>query len=252
MRSFFNRLFAKARTSSKSADASEAILTVFGKHAGWADHIADVPIPTERLTRIYEALYVEGIRGNIDSGAWAKLPDDRKLPGFDHVFVWRFSRESVVGMMWPSSDQVGRSEYPMVACAQLPGLPSSARMREIVALLKDVRQQCTTASTSQAVRAAVEAGQSRLRQLDGAPAPGADEREPDPLATLATLANSPQMGPDRKGLRFVLYQIEREMGLYRPKPPGQTAFTRTVTARPQQFRAPACATSPADAVSLWP
>lgn len=257
MRSLVNKLMAKLRPSgggtagtsgSAHSPGERTFLTAFGKHPGWADHIADLALPTDRLSMIYKALYTDGIRGNIDSGAWSKLPDERKLPGFDHVFVWRFSHETIVGMIWSSSDQVGRSEYPMIACAQVEGFPTAARLREIVALLGDVRQQCATATTAEAVRAAVEQGQMRLRELVAqSETPSVSEAAP-----LGVLAACPAMGPDLRGLRYVLYQVEREMGLYRSQP-GQDgpAFTKTITARPQQLRAPACADSQADAASLW-
>lgn len=253
MRSLLNKLLAMispspGRGAGTASPVERTFLTAFGKHPGWADHIADFALPTDRLSMIYKALYTDGIRGNIDSGAWTRLSDDRKLPGFDHVFVWRFAHETIVGMIWPSSDQVGRSEYPMIACAQVEEFPSTERLRNVVGVLSDIRGQCTSTTSADAVRNIIGHGQARLRSAAGEFESGTPT-EPDPLATLAAC---PAMGPELRGLRFVLYQIEREMGLYRSKP-GQdgAAFTKTITARPQQFRAPACADSQAEAASLW-
>ena len=85
-------LFQRHKTGNSRAgtDRAAARLTlgVFGKHPGWDDHILGIGPETETLTQVRQALYVGGIGGQIDSGAWEQLEPERRLPGYDHTFVW--------------------------------------------------------------------------------------------------------------------------------------------------------------------
>ena len=45
-------------------------LAAFGKHPGWDDHVEDLGLETESLNLAKTLLYVNGIGGQIDSGAW--------------------------------------------------------------------------------------------------------------------------------------------------------------------------------------
>jgi hypothetical protein len=50
---------------------------------------------------------VNGIGGQIDSGAWEKLEPAQQLPDFNHIFVWQRSGQILVGRLWSSSDGKG-------------------------------------------------------------------------------------------------------------------------------------------------
>src|SRR5882724_3859710 len=95
-------------------------LGAFGKHPGWDDHILDrqrdlgLGPETETLGQVKQALYVAGIGGQIDSGAWDKLEPPKRLAGFDHTFLWLRPGHALVGRLWSSVDRKGRSKYPMV------------------------------------------------------------------------------------------------------------------------------------------
>ncbi len=66
-------------------------LAAFGKHPGWDDHIeptpsgitpADLGLETESLNLAKTVLYINGIGGQIDSGAWEKLDSAQHLPAW--------------------------------------------------------------------------------------------------------------------------------------------------------------------------
>ena len=98
-------------------------LAAFGKHPGWDDHVEALGLETESLNIAKTVLYVNGIGGQIDSGAWEKLDAAQPLPDFNHVFVWQRSGQILVGRLWSSSDGKGRKRYPMVICLHFVGVP---------------------------------------------------------------------------------------------------------------------------------
>ena len=67
----------------------KAYAVAFGKHPGWDDHIDEIGLDTDLLVRLKRVLYTEGLAGNIDSGAWDKLEEVKRLPVYDHAFYWR-------------------------------------------------------------------------------------------------------------------------------------------------------------------
>ena len=136
-------------------------LGAFGKHPGWDDHLEDFGLETETLLAVKQLLYVQGIGGAIDSGAWEKLAPGELFPDFKHTFVWKTGRELIAGRMWSSTDRKGRARYPMIVCVHtssnfpaanlLPWLfPALARMErscqatreatEVVAILTRERE----------------------------------------------------------------------------------------------------------------
>src|SRR5262249_35748729 len=96
-------------------------LGVFGKHPGWDDHIEDLGLETETLNLAKRVLYIEGVGGQIDAGAWEKLDPAQRTDGFNHVFLWQRGGQFLLGRMWSSSDGKGRTRYPMVLCAHCIG-----------------------------------------------------------------------------------------------------------------------------------
>src|SRR5437762_8812249 len=117
-------------------------LAAFGKHPGWDDHVEDLGLETESLNFAKLVLYVNGIGGQIDSGAWEKLDQVQQLPGFDHLFVWQRSGQVLLGRMWSSSDGKGRKRYPMVVCLHFMGIPLQWALKHALPVLAELEQEC--------------------------------------------------------------------------------------------------------------
>src|SRR5262249_40089588 len=109
-------LFNKGSKPAAAPSGPQLTLAAFGKHPGWDDHIPGIGVETEFLAYVEKTLYDGGIRGQIDAGAWApeKLGADKRLQGFDHVFLWLSPGHVLLGQMWSSTDGKGRLNYPMV------------------------------------------------------------------------------------------------------------------------------------------
>jgi hypothetical protein len=237
-------------------------LAAFGKHPGWNDHIEDLGLETDLLVRLKRTLYLDGISGNVDSGAWEKLSERQRLEGFDHQFVWRNGRttkntkdtkgereenELVVGRMWSSMDGKGRTRYPMVVCAHCSGLPLPWVLQQVLPRLEEIRTRCVNTTSSVAVKSILDSSRRQLRELTqqvevSSPDPGMPE------GTLAVLARSPEMGKDHVGLLRVLYQIEQ--GMPADDARGGQPATRVVPGS-LHVRVPACADSPPNTICLW-
>jgi hypothetical protein len=230
-----------------AAPTVRARLAAFGKHPGWNDHIDDLGLDSDLLVAAKRVIYVEGIGGNIDSGAWERLDSEHRLAGFDHLLAWRLGRDLVLARIWSSSDGKGRTRYPLIACAQLTDLPLEWSLRHAIPILERLREQCVAATSADAVRSAFGAAKAEL-EGQAAAAPTPEQAAADPTVR-HRLGTRPELGPDALGLLRVLYQIEREMGAYRPRSAGTR--TRTFDLRPQQLRIPACDPAPDRAVALW-
>ncbi|NQT83135.1 hypothetical protein HQ563_08935 [bacterium] len=238
------RLFG--RKSSDEA-ANRVFLAVFGKHPGWDDHIEDLGLETEQLIGIKRLLYIEGISGNVDSGAWDKLPEAQRLGEFNHLFLWRTISDLVVGRMWSSMDGKGRTHYPMVVCAQCSGLPLPGVLQQVLPCLEEVKARCVNAALASAVKFVIENARRELGQLAQQIRPSTDTPG-IPGGTLAVLADRPEMGRDYVGLLRILYRIEQ--GMADSDASGKDTSTRVAPGR-LHIRVPPCADSPADTILLW-
>lgn len=179
-----------------------ARLAVFGKHPGWDDHIDDIGLDTDELIMVRRTLYTEGIASNIDSGYWTRLEPDHRLEKFGHVFLWQVGPVSLVGRLWPTSDGKGRTQYPMVACARIEGVPPDFAVRVAWPELEKLESGCAATTVAGAVRQlTAEAGQ-RLRD--------SVVREPRPLLraeeAIAVLRAS-GVFPEQ-GLQRVMYRLD--------------------------------------------
>jgi len=273
MRRLFARKTSNAcpRATAREA-ANRVFLAAFGKHPGWNDHIDDLGLETELLVQVKRTLYLDGISGNVDSGAWEKLSEAQRLEGFDHRFLYRREQkgergkgrgehgggkgrgeqdgtggEVVVGRMWSSMDGKGRTRYPMVVCAHCCGLPLSWVLQQVLPRLEDIRTRCVNTTSSLAVKAMLDDTRRQLRELTqqveaSSPDPGMPE------GTLAVLARSPEMGKDHVGLLRVLYKIEQ--GMPADDARGGQPATRVVPGS-LHVRVPACADSPPNTIRLW-
>jgi hypothetical protein len=261
------RLFAR-KASPATGGTNRVFLAAFGKHPGWNDHIEDLGVETDLLVRLKRTLYLEGISGNVDSGAWEKLSEGQRLERFDHGFLWRTSGDIVVGRMWSSMDGKGRTRYPMVVCAHCSGLPLPWVLQQVLPRLEEIRTRCVNTTSSLAVKSILDDMRRQLRELaprgEGSPrsggmdrttkdtkgewGPGIWEEDPGRLSPLAVLARSPEMGRDHVGLLRVLYKIEQ--GMPADDARGAEPATRVVQGS-LHVRVPACADSPSNTIRLW-
>jgi hypothetical protein len=186
-------------------------------------------------------LYIQGIGGNIDSGAWDSLDEDQRIPQFHHLFISHCAGEVIVGRLWSSSDGKGRTRYPMIAAAHCAALSLSWIIANVVPRLEQIESACLATRDPAAVRSILDLQRQHLRSLISHDA--AQVEQLGAHGPLATLAAHPDMGDAGRGLLLVLYQIEREWAAFRPG--------RTGAPGPRHLRVPVCAASPAQAMVLW-
>lgn len=223
-------------------------LAAFGKHPGWDDHIEDIGIETEHLASIKQLLYVQGIGGAIDAGAWDKLTAPQRVAGFEHTLICRTAGDLIAARLWSSTDGKGRSRYPMVVCVQCGNLPLEWVLREALPRLEQIEQRCKAATTADEVIAVTDAARQELRDLAAAAEGDNADFVADP-ADLAALADRPEMLDRREGMLRILYQLEREASDY-ARGEFLTA-SRDGSLRPVQVRVPACGDNPAEVVPPW-
>ncbi len=234
----------------KAEQAPAISIGAFGKHPGWDDHIDDLGLDTDRLVRVRQKIYTEGVAGNIDSGAWEKLDDQQRLPGIGHELVWRSREGLVVGRLWASRDGKGRTKYPMAVVAHAAGVSASWVEAVVMPRLAEVERACVATESADEVRRILDQARVDLRtalpvqaqELGGVATP----------AELAAMADAPELGPDRVGLRRALYEMERELGAFRPaKGDARRSTSRVITVGAQHLRVPTCAPGTMAAAGLW-
>lgn len=196
------------RKAGGSAPSGRGVwLGAFGKHPGWDDHAEDIGLETPGLVEVKRSLYVSGIGGNIDTGAWSKLGPAKSLPGFDHDFVWAQGRTVFAGRLWASKDAKGRSRYPMVVAAEFREFSARSVARGVWPWIDTAEAGCKTASTPAGVRATVEAARAGL--ATDAMAWGVDR--PAGEDPVSVLARSSSGWGGSEGLARVLYQLETDL-----------------------------------------
>jgi hypothetical protein len=211
----------------------------FGKHPAWDDHIEDIGLEHDRLVWIKRVLYAEGIAGNIDSGAWEKIEEPKRLPAFNHRFYWRTPEGLIVGRFWSSRDGKGRTKYPMVACAWVEGVPDAWAVEQISSRLERFEQTVKQTDNAELVKLAV--GQLQ-RELSTAAAVVLGAPGGENTALVAKLIDSPALdasGQKGLGLLRVVYEIERELATF--KSSATSGFLRKGDAsapRAQHLRVP--------------
>jgi hypothetical protein len=244
LRNFFSRF-----GSSKAPPSRRVLLAAFGKHPGWDDHV-EIGLESERLIEVRRVLYVEGVGGNVESGAWDRLGAQQRLPEFKHMFVWARPDGAQVGRLWSSRDGKGRTRYPMVVCADCVGLPLNWAVEVVLPVLATVEAACAQTTEAPAVNQAVATG---VRELRNAVTLNGELRPPGNAAArhvVSYLLGRPEIGADGRGLLAVLYQLVRDTApgyeLDRPELVSEAVRSHSV-----HLRVPACGDSPADAALLW-
>jgi hypothetical protein len=247
------RMLRRLWTGRRARWRAEIRVAVFGKHPAWADHMDDIGLATERLAEVRRNLYVQGVGGNIGSGAWAALAPAERVDVFDHVFVWRWAEDVVIGRLCSEADAKGRADYPLVACAQCSGVALGWSLVEGLARLEQALACCAQAGMADGVRSAAADAQAAL-QLAAAGVQGVSQEDRLGAQERTALADCPELGPDRLGLHRTLYQVLREMGA-RLRPdlalPDDVARLRTGSTQPVQMRVPVCASSTGATVVGW-
>lgn len=247
MSDFFKKFLLEDARRLGQGTGRQVFLGAFGKHPRWDDHIEDIGLETEALVAAKTLLYVQGIGGQIDSGAWEKLDEVSSIPEFKHVFVWSRAGQFLIGRMWASSDGKQRKRYPMVVCAQVAGLPLSWALGQVLPRLEELEQSCKAAQTAGEVRSVMATCLNNLRGVAaGATAETATSR---PLSPEQSKLLNEFAGPEREGLMRILYQIQSQMSAYLPGRLNPKSDLSGI--RPQQIRVPADGGQPAQTLQLW-
>jgi formylglycine-generating enzyme required for sulfatase activity len=222
-------------------------LAAFGKHPGWDDHVEDLGLETQSLNLAKTIFYVNGIGGQIDSGAWEKLDSSQQVAAFNHVFVWQRSGQILLGRLWSSSDGKGRTRYPMVVCLQFAGVTLGWALKQGLPALAALAEGCAKATTAEEVRSLLSQKRAALREAIQA-ADGKGEYAPVTPELLHKTLQSPADGNSEAFLR-VLYQMKSQLGAFAP---GKfNARANPAATRAQQVRVPAAGLSPDQALLFW-
>lgn len=203
---FFKKLINPGGESSVQSGAPRLVLAAFGKHPGWNDHIPGLGMETETLANLKQSLYVTGIGGRIDSGAWKALDAEKRLEGFDHIFLSLRDGHVITGRMFSSEDGLHRREYPMVLCVDSEGMSTGFIFPKALSELDRLRDMCKATSSAEQVATECRMAQDRLRELL------ADPLQQMTSATIPVEARSQfldhcDLGPDRVGLLRALHEL---------------------------------------------
>ena len=144
--------------------ARQLFLAGFGKHPGWDDHMDDLGLETESLVLAKKLLYTHGIGGQIAAGSWEKLPEDARVPAFNHTFAWMRGEQAIVGRMWTSSDGKRRTRYPMIACVQVSGGTCAEAIVHLLPLIESLEATCKATRSANEVRGAFDDSRQFLRR----------------------------------------------------------------------------------------
>jgi hypothetical protein len=195
-----------------SGTALRLSLAAFGKHPGWEDHIPGIGVDTEALAELKQSLYFDGIRGQIDSGAWEKMEQIKRLEGFDHQFLWLRPGHTLLGLMWSSSDRIGRAKYPMILCADGEGYSPAFMLVYARPALEQLRDACKSLTSAEEVTSECRVALDRLRGTfersgEGWAEPFADKSERRRFLDCAELS------PGRAGFLRILHEYSTEQGV---------------------------------------
>jgi hypothetical protein len=242
----FQRLNQRGRTSVLAAEP-RATFAAFGKHPGWDDHMPDIGVVTETLVSLKQSLYINGIGGQINSGAWERLEPEKRIEGFDHIFLSVLQGQCVLGQLWSSTDRKGRSKYPMAVCVHLENLPLGALLEKPSPVLDQARDGCKATTSPNHVILECQMAQDQLSAWLGASGPKPGQAAPS-LEQKRRFLKHPAFQPDSQGLLRVLHELDNATG----RSHGQ-AFESNGAAdlRPYHTRVPLCSESPVEALLLW-
>jgi hypothetical protein len=230
MKSFFKEFL---RDEPAGAGGTRQIfLGAFGKHPGWNDHMDDIGLETESLVAAKKHLYIDGIGGQISSGAWEKLGADQQIP-FHHIFIWSRPPQLLVGRLWASRDGKGRSLYPMIVCAHTIGLSLEVALEGILPCLEHIRAAAIAAKSADEVLGIIKHFRDALRGWIG------EVGEMRLVMEVAEFLSQIEFATANDGLSKVLAQVRGSS--YRARA-GEPA---------EHFRLPGSAVSPGLSLGFW-
>jgi hypothetical protein len=203
---FFQKFAAKIMPGSSRSVV--LAVSAFGKHPGWDDHMEDVGHQAMEMLAFKRRFYVEGIGGNIDSGAWAHLPEPQRLPEFNHRLILSQDDYYILAQVVASRDGKGRSLYPLIVAVQARGLALTDLGRLISPVLENLRDTLAHATTAAVVQAAVHRSQIALDQMVPTLAPSSPKA--DRLVTGSQIARmfSDQNAP-ADAIARIFYSVQK-------------------------------------------
>jgi hypothetical protein len=238
----FSKKFLREGEGIFSRKTKPAIhLGAYGKHPGWDDHIDDIGLETESLLLAKQILYVDGIGGQIDSGAWDKLREDERLPEFKHIMVWKRGPAFLLGRMWSSRDGKNRTKYPMIVCAHCLNVPLHWALLNVLPALDEMERLCKSTDSAEEVRGIIGRTLADLRELHGS-APASPEGA-KPIAFIDRLG----LGDAQEKLFRIMYYVCTRLTRCLPgeKPEARDDVT------PGQIRLPAASGLPQETLAFW-
>jgi len=235
MTEWFKRL-STGRPSGAGVSVSRLSLAAFGKHPGWEDHIPGIGVDTEALASLKQSLYFDGIRGQIDSGAWEKMEQLKRLEGFNHQFLWLRGGHALLGLMWSSSDRIGRAKYPMILCADGEGFSPAFMLAYARPELERLRDTCKTLASAEEVTSECRVALDRLRGTFERAGGGWTEPFSDTTERQRFL-DCAELSPDRTGFLRILHECSTEQGM--------------VSAKTKHLRVPVISSLQIDALTPW-
>jgi hypothetical protein len=248
MSDFYKKFLLEDVRKLGTSSARQIFLGAFGKHPGWDDHVEDLGLETESLIYAKTLLYVQGIGGQIDAGAWEKLDAGQQIPAFAHLFLWQRAGQFLIGRMWSSSDGKGRTRYPMVVCAHGAGVPLPWALNLVLPRLQEIEQACLLTKSAADVRAILDRFRNELRSMVAKAGTSTADASVGAEA-LSQFVSSADLGPQQEGWFRILYQMQSQMSAFAP---GRFSGKGDVSAiRPQQVRVPKCARAAAQSILLW-
>jgi hypothetical protein len=185
-------------------------LGAFGKHPGWDDHIDDIGLETESLLLAKQIIYVDGIGGQINSGEWEKLGPTQRLPGFEHVFLWKRDEAFLLGGIWSSRDGKNRTQYPLIICAHCMSIPLDWAVTSVLPALCSIQAQCKSTRRADEVREICRQALGYLRHL----VENLDNLSLPRGLKLQEFTERLGVQEDQEGLYRVAYCVHTQLGPY--------------------------------------
>ena len=238
-------------------------LAAFGKHPAWNDHMEDINLDTLALLEAKRYLYLQGISGQIDTGAWDPPPPRAtqdaglrtqnsgqgtrdappasgipqsafRIPHFNHWLLWHRPGEILLGRLLASTDGKGRARYPLVILAHIINLPLAPALDTLAPLIDEAARAARAATTPDAVRRVIHETRARLNTLA--------QNAPDSAAPLPD-GLRPTLTPT--GWTRFYHALETQL---RPFAPGERLDTSTPC---RHLRLPAAGATPLQSLLWW-
>jgi hypothetical protein len=232
----------------RSSAVPQAHLAAFGKHPGWDDHLDDLGLDTEPLLAAKQYLYILGIGGAVDAGAWENGQEGDVLPGFKHLFVWTGGSDLVIGRMWSSSDGKNRTRYPMVVCAHFQNADFDSVLYKTAGMLARIETECRATASPADVGRILRAGHDELQGFLASPAP-APSSNPGFKSKISEVSGAETL--PRLAYAFDTYLGPFATGKVNRKEMSLNLKLHQVRTLPQHLRVPGDAGDPVGALRFW-